>query len=272
MNCKKAAQLIPLFIEADLETAAMQSLTEHLEACDSCRCVAKEFQASQSLLHSVALPEFSENTFVQMRSSVLNEIARPKISDLLHPIWNWKTAFAASLAMITLMSGIVIYRLNITENIVAQTPRTSDKKHEFSAVASSKDLVKPSSVSSKVLKPRRGRKNIAQGEVSGRERNPGKIGTNHSSPERAIDIDNEIITAKSVAPFGANDLSANIPRGATLGFMLPPASQAENAAAQLPEPEMLRIEIQTADPNIKIIWLAPKDTNSSRTGTAADTK
>ncbi len=31
------------------------------------------------------------------------------------------------------------------------------------------------------------------------------------------------------------------------------------------EPEMLRIEIQTADPNIRIIWLAPKDSNTSST-------
>ena len=267
MNCKKAAQLIPLFVEADLDAAEMQYVTEHLKDCNSCRYIVQEFQASQLLLHSVALPEFHEAAFAQMRNSVLNEIARPKISDLITPIWHWKVAFAASLAMIILTSGIVMYRRSTTENIVAQTPSTSDKKHEFSVVASSKDLVKSSSVSSKALKPRRGRKNIAQGEVSASERNPGKIGTNHSSPERAIAIDNEIITAKSVAPFGANDLSANIP-----SFMPPPAPQAENVAAQLPEPEMLRIEIQTADPNIKIIWLAPKDANPSRPSTAADTK
>ncbi len=267
MNCKKAAQLIPLFIEADLDAAEMQYVTEHLKDCNSCRYIVQEFQASQSLLHSVTLPEFDENTFVQMRNSVLNEIACPKISELITPVWNWKAAITAAFAMIILTSGVVIYWHNATENIVVQTSGTGDKKHEFSAVASSKDLVKPSSVSSKVLKPRRGRKNIAQGEVSASERNPGKISTNHSSPERAIAIDNEIITAKSVAPFGVNDLSANIP-----SFMPPPAPQAENVAAQLPEPEMLRIEIQTADPNIKIIWLAPKDANPSRPGTAADTK
>lgn len=251
MNCKKAAQLIPLFIEADLETAAMQSLAEHLEMCDSCRSVAEEFQASQSLLHSVALPEFHAAAFAQMRNSVLNEIARPKISDLLHPIWDWKTAFAASLAMIILTSGAVNYWPDATENIVAQIPGNSDKKHEFSAVASSKDLVKPSSVSSKVLKPRRGCKNIARGEVSASERNPGKIGTNHSSPERATAFHTQIIP-ESVAPSETTDPKADL---ITTAIPKP-----ENT-----EPEMLRIELQTADPNIRIIWFAPKETIAANT-------
>ena len=251
MNCKKAAQLIPLFVEADLDAAEMQYVTEHLKDCNSCRYIVQEFQASQLLLHSVALPEFHEAAFAQMRNSVLNEIARPKISDLITPIWHWKVAFAASLAMIILTSGIVMYRRSTTENIVAQTPSTSDKKHEFSVVASSKDLVKSSSVSSKALKPRRGRKNIAQGEVSASERNPGKIGTNHSSPERAIAIDNEIIP-ESVAPSEANS-----PNAEPVSTITP---KPENT-----EPEMLRIELQTADPNIRIIWFAPKETIAANT-------
>lgn len=35
------------------------------------------------------------------------------------------------------------------------------------------------------------------------------------------------------------------------------------ASAAAPEPEMLRIEMQTADPNIRIIWLTPKTVNVS---------
>ena len=36
MNCKKITQLIPLFVEADLEAAEMQCVTAHLESCDLC--------------------------------------------------------------------------------------------------------------------------------------------------------------------------------------------------------------------------------------------
>ena len=251
MNCKKAAQLIPLFVEADLEAAERQRVTEHLESCDSCGKTVKEFQASQSLLRSVALPEFDETVFSPVRSSVLNEIACPQISNVSNPFWHWKTAFAASLATIILTSGAVNYWPDATENIVAQIPGNSDKKHEFSAVASSKDLVKPSSVSSKVLKPRRGCKNIARGEVSASERNPGKIGTNHSSPERATAFHTQIIP-ESVAPSETTDPKADL---ITTAIPKP-----ENT-----EPEMLRIELQTADPNIRIIWFAPKETIAANT-------
>jgi hypothetical protein len=36
--------------------------------------------------------------------------------------------------------------------------------------------------------------------------------------------------------------------------------------------EMTRIEFQTADPNIRIIWLAPKDSDSSLTKPNTNTR
>ncbi len=41
------------------------------------------------------------------------------------------------------------------------------------------------------------------------------------------------------------------------------ASAEPAPAPNTAEPEMLRIEMQTADPNIRIIWLTPKTTNAS---------
>ena len=248
MNCKKAAQLIPLFVEADLDAAEMQYVTEHLKDCNSCRYIVQEFQASQLLLHSVALPEFHEAAFAQMRNSVLNEIARPKISDLITPIWHWKVAFAASLAMIILTSGIVMYRRSTTENSVAQASKISDEKdkNQNPAFSSSGKMAKTSSTPKQILKPRSGRNSSALGEASEGERNPGKNSPNHPSPERATAFDTQII-AESVAPSEANS-----PNAEPISTITP---KPENT-----EPEMLRIELQTADPNIRIIWFAPKET------------
>ena len=130
MNCKKITQLIPLFVEADLETPEMEQLSAHFAACELCGNRVKEFQASQFTLHNFAAPEFDEDVFKQMRSSVLNEIARPKFSDVIHPLWNWKAAFAASLAMIILLSGIAMNRHSSNENHVAQSDNFSDSKSE----------------------------------------------------------------------------------------------------------------------------------------------
>ncbi len=269
MNCKKAAQLIPLFVKADLEIDEMQPIMKHLEACDSCRCVAKEFQASQSLLHSFALPEFDEADFFQIRSAVLEKIARPRISDLITPVLNWKTAFAASFAMIVLSSGIVIYQRIPAENIVVKVPEFSeaiDQNTNFIFPVSAKFKRRPVT-RQQIPKPRSGRNSIAQGEASARERNPGKDSEYQTSPERAIATDNAF-NEKSVAANAANKFSTNVPRADALGYMLTPAPQAGNVAENLPEPEMLRMEIQTADPNIKIIWLMPQEP----TNTQADHK
>lgn len=270
MNCKKFTQLIPLFIEADLEVADMQSVTAHLVTCDSCSNSVKEFQTSQSMLRNFAAPEFDEDVFAQMRSTVLNEIACPKFSDAIHPLWNWKAAFVASSATIILICVIAINRHGQPEIHIAEASNIGEVKATNFKSASSENLANSSPAVKQIPNPRSGRNLIAQGEASKSERNPGYEAAKLRSPERATEIEAPIVAA-SIAPSGANDLSANIPKGGTLGFILPSASQAENTIAAnsekpAAEPEMLRMEIQTADPNIKIIWLMPQ------TNTQADRK
>jgi hypothetical protein len=104
--------------------------------------------------------------------------------------------------------------------------------------------------------------------VRANERNPGNNVPRQFSPERATDVDNQI-AAVSVAPSGAGDEAASFP--SVDGLTLPLAPQAENASGKKDaEPEILRMEFQTADPNIRIIWLTPKE--PARTNPATDTK
>ncbi len=248
MNCKKFTQLIPLFVEADLETAERQCVTAHLASCDLCSDAVKEFQASQSLLHTFTAPKFDEDIFVQMRSSVLNKIASPQISNVSHPFWNWKTAFAASLATIILLSGIAINRHSSNENYIAQASNLGEAKANNFSSSSSKNMANNSSNLKQIPKPRSGRNLIAQGEASVSKRNPGNVIENHPSPERATD---EQMIAASIAH---SDQAANIlPQAENTTAMTIP-----NSEKSIAEPEMLRMEIQTADPNIKIIWLMPQ--------------
>jgi hypothetical protein len=245
MNCKKVVQLIPLFVGEDLETAEMQCVTAHLATCNLCSDAVKKFQASQSMLHSFAAPEFDEAVFAQMRSSVLNEIARPQIENFSTSFWNRKTAFAASLAMIILVSGIAMNRHNSNENYVAQSDNFKNLKSENSIASPSPNLKIAATNSSslhRVPKPRSGRNLIAQGEASVSQRNPGNVNENPPSPEGAT----EITTEKNTVA-----LNSSIP-------VIPETNTILNTEKSFPEPEMLRMEIQTADPNIKIIWLMPQ--------------
>lgn len=259
MNCQKFKKLIPLFVEADLETLEMEKLSAHFSACELCDNTVKEFQASQFTLHNFAAPEFDEDVFAQMRISVLNEIARPQTQNLSTSFWNWKTAFAASLAMIIMVCGIAMNRHNGNENYVAQSDNFNSQKSKNSIATPSPNLKIAATNSSRlhrVPKPRSGRNAIAQDEASVSKSNPGNVIENHPSPERATD---EPMIAASIAH---NDQAANIlPQAENTTAMTIP-----NSEKSIAEPEMLRMEIQTADPNIKIIWLMPQ------TNTQADRK
>ncbi|HEX4948242.1 MAG TPA: zf-HC2 domain-containing protein [Blastocatellia bacterium] len=273
MNCRNAEQLIPLYVAADLETAEMQQVTAHLETCHSCRDLAAAFQSSQSSLRALSLPAFDETMMIAMRSAVQREISptdsRPSIADWLLPLWHWKGAVAAAAAVALLVSGIVLWRRD-TENknipIAAETNAPGVSAPHI-------ETLQQSPRAQTVIQPRMGRKNKAQGGVSVSERNPGNSATSPPSPVRATDVDNQIAAA-AIAPSGTSDDAMHLPRVNTLSSILPPVPQAENMTQSLekstPEPEMLRMEIQTADPNIKIIWLTPKE--PTRTNPATDTK
>ena len=261
MNCNTSKKLIPLFVEADLEILEMEQLSAHFAVCNLCDDAVKEFQASQFMLHNFAAPEFDEKVFAQMRSSVLNEIARPQIENLRTSFWNWKTAFAASLAIIILVSGIAMNLHNRSENYVAQSDNFNDQKSKKLIASPLPKLkiaaINPSSLH-RIPKPRSGRNSIAQGEASVSKRNPGNVIENHQSPERATD---EPMIAASIAHI---EQAVNIlPQAENTTAMTNP-----NSEKSIAEPEMLRMEIQTADPNIKIIWLMPQE----RTNTQADHK
>lgn len=268
MNCKQTAQLIPLFVEADLGAAEMQQVTTHIETCNSCRNLATEFQSSQSSLHALSLPAFDEAMMTRIRNAVQHEIAppisHPSIADLLSLRWNWKFAFVAA-AVVLLISGIVLLRRGAEhKNIpIAAKPNGSEVPAPRPASAQKNLLAQ------NVFHPRTARKNKAQSGVSVIERNP----VISPRPARAIDIENQIASASIAQSRANNDLTA-LPRIDSQSFILPLAPQAESATLNfeksVPEPEMLRMEIQTADPNIKIIWLVPKE--PTRTNTISDTK
>ena len=242
MNCKKAAQLIPLFVEADLDAAEMQQVTKHLDACNSCRSLAVEFQASQSWLHTAALPAFEEAVFATVRSAVQNEIARPTIADWLTPIWHWKLAFAVSAVLLLWASSFVFWAR------FRAVPVMSKSQGQITAAATC----------------------CSTGSVSDLNLNNSKHVSAPGSGRLRSPCRNRV-PAKRVAD--RHEMPLAMPPASSLEPATPPPvmafaePQPETATS---ESEMLRMEFQTADPNIRIIWLTPKE--PTRTNPAADTK
>jgi hypothetical protein len=269
MNCREAEQLIPLFVEADLDAAEMQQVSAHIESCAACCDLAAEFQASQSSLRAIAMPAFDERMLTAMRSAVMQQVSQeatpPAFVEWLQPLWSWRWAFVVATAMLVLVSNFVMSRRSTDTNPVQIGATTKDAT--LPAVAETQTMQQPSPTSP-VFQPQIGRKKIAQGGVRESKRNSGSKARKQPSPEKAIDVNNQIATA-SIAPSGTGNDAAILPRIDT-----PNVSSAENAlqspSKNTPEPEMLRMEFQTADPNIRIIWLTPKE--PAQTNPATDTK
>ncbi len=231
MNCRKAEQLIPLFVEADLDAAEMLQVTEHLAICDACRSLVTEYQASQLSLHAAALPTFDEAMLAEMRCAVQREIACPSNTDWLQQFWNWKPAFAVVVVLLAL-SSLLFFKMK-------QAPVVSITREQAPPVAA------------------------CCGTESVRELPVGQAHVVGKSGRARSPYRNRVVPIAAAKPAEAQ---VALPETATVAPSIEFIQQQAENAAFVPEPEMLRMEIQTADPNIKIIWLTPKE--PARTNTA----
>ena len=229
MNCKKAKPLIPLFVEDDLDAAELQQVTEHLATCDSCCEIVAEFQASQSSLHAAALPEFDEAMLSAMRTAVQREIARPTLADWLALLWSWKLAGAAAACL--LVGAFMLYRQ------VSPAPKNKP------AVAREQQTVAPAAIDVRATN------SAARGTVP-------RAVASYRPARKPSPYPSSLATARgTVPPLAAPPVEpVHVSPVPALALTAIPET-----AASASEPEMLRMEIHTADPNIKIIWLTPKE-------------
>ena len=226
MNCQKAEQLIPLFVEADLDAAEMQQVTNHLETCTACSEIVAVFQGSQASLHALAAPDFDEAVLAAMRNAVQREIARPTNADWPAARWSWKLGWAIAAACL-LLGGVVLYwQVSPTPE---NKPVVAQENHQVPMPAvQAKRSATIGTVPRAVARQRPTRKP-----------QPSSLATARGTVPLAAPLIAEPVTA-SPAPALALTASPEI-------------------ATPAPEPEMLRMEFHTADPNIKIIWLTPKE-------------
>lgn len=247
MNCTRAKKLLPLYAAGDLEGRPERAVSAHLAACGECRRLAAEFERGRGWFGGAAAefePEFEEEFFEDLRSAVRREIARegqqsePRSAFALLP--GWKLLIAAAALLLLLVGSLLTYR--------------------------SFDRRRPSGAQDKQFvrdwagKP-------------GRPTSPDEVATrpDHPRPTRPQTRHQRARIARPPEPERSVDgLSAR----ATRPELVAAPDEGEHAAppdsAESPEP--LRIEIQTADPNIRIIWFAPKETTATAARTEAETR
>ncbi len=254
MRCEHFEKLIPLYVGGDMEPLEADSVRQHLNTCAHCRRLNEEFQASQAWLTGYAVPEFDEASLANMRASVFREIKRqekrgswPAWIDWLLPKWSPRLMMASAAVVLAITTGLVVV-------VYRQQPIPVKSGGEIIAIndkqADTSNIEQSGSDSGGVA---------VSNPISGKHRSFRSKRVDSPLPPEAFNNGGFPNTLEP--PVIPEETAEQVAATA-------PAEQvAATASAEPVEKEMLRIELQTADPNIRIIWLTPKPDSSSNTKT-----
>ena len=223
LNCKRAARMISLYVAGDLLGAPEREVATHLAACEGCRRLAEEFSESSSLLTAAcAPPEFGAEFYSGIRHAVLGEIASDQMQSkpsLFRPRWLYATAFAA----IVIVSGAMLQHFVSTRR--APPPDVPMVK------------VEPTSGPTAVPSPRK----------------------KHEPPAMRSAPSSDVLALASPRGSSRDLMASQAARDS--GTQIEPAVQSSTRVGPvaLEASQISRIEIQTADPNIRIIWLSSRE-------------
>ncbi|HSB09045.1 MAG TPA: zf-HC2 domain-containing protein [Blastocatellia bacterium] len=243
MNCRRVRKLIPLYVEDDLAPSAASRIAAHLEWCGRCNWLADEYKESQSWLHTLTPPEFDEALLDDVKHGVLTEIAatrqRPSMLALLAQHWGRRQVLALSAAVLMIFALVVLYvyqaRLRVDSALEAagEPPREEIGPPIENGSPERGSEAAPGAGSQAPHIGSRGRRHLAK-------RLPKRSTPVEKEPQRSFEVASQ--SAQTITP---GDTSTG-------------------------SKEMLRIEIQTSDPLIRIIWFAPKETDQHQSKPATD--
>lgn len=241
MNCTQIERLIPLYIGGDLPAEDETTVRHHLASCEQCAGIAGEFEESRDWLRGFTPPPFDQPVLDEMREQVMTKIARvqtpPSLLDLLLPTWKIRTVLAGSIVLILLIAGLLVFLNN--QRLTEQHPIITK---ESAPDPDAKQKQPPSYITTTEPNPQTRRpKTNAHHSPRGPAATETKLPIlNLSQIDQFLDIGRREISFPFNSDIAGNlDLNENEDR------------------------EMLKIEIQTADPNIRIIWFVPVENTSS---------
>jgi hypothetical protein len=260
MNCKDVQELLPLYVGRDLEESNARLVTSHVQACSECANSASQYRESRLLLQQFAPPRFSDSTYAGIRQRVLDEIAQESsaptllqlIASPLNPGFRW--AFATVLLLSVCL--LAFYISSIRNEQIAPTPQavegTSRGEQANAELENPRSRVLPVTSGH----PGDGAPLMSAGGKG--VRNP------VTKPARAKLPEPLQQTRKSLLAGFKSDVvnrrytrslrAETSPTGSTIAPDVLPIRDPESSQ------KILRMEIQTKDQNIRIIWFSHQPT------------
>jgi len=245
MNCKNIRELLPLFVGHDLDDKRKAQVTSHVETCHECGVAAEEYRTSRQLLQHFAPPQFSEDVYDGIRQSVLREIGRegaaPSGSGLFANLFQPRLRLAFATVLLLAVAGFSYYFIAMRTSelpVISKTDAEPTPRVTVNPAPSPEQTSNDGPPQSKIVQ--RHSPSATSGMGSDRPRMERK--KNPFARPSLMNVD-----AKS--PYLAS--SSGGPARQTNKLVAPNANPASNAAEK-----PLRMEIQTRDQNIRIIWFA----------------
>ena len=250
MTCGRAQKLMPLYAAGDLAGWRARRVASHVEGCDSCRRLAAEFTETREWARAAAEPpEFGAEFYEGLRASVLDEIRRDgrpagsRRAPFFDALSGRRLAYATSFALVLFAAALAFNFYTRRTTDAPQSPLANN-------AVDVRDAATPAPVSSPdagerqptppTVQPRGG---AGRGPQSKAQVAAGKL-------RRTLTL--QASTSRATQGRGRELIAGASPQ--------PSPRQVALAEAQLTKSgEVARIEIQTTDPNIRIIWLTPQE-------------
>jgi hypothetical protein len=263
MKCTRVEKFLPLYIADDLTGRRRKRAVEnHLATCERCRRAADEYRASREMFLDGALaPDFDGAFYEEIRNSVLARVASDRT--LAPPggfsrLFDVRLAYAASLALLFIVAALSLHSYTrrapeegATQKMIANANRERTATAE---TVKTPPALRPNGNDRPTPRPAV----EPAPETTGRERRASKspLPAPRANTGRAGNKASPGSPLKGHAPL--RDMR-NPPAPATLATAQANAGEmgVRDGGGANARHEVSRIEIQTSDPNIRIIWLSP---------------
>jgi anti-sigma factor RsiW len=220
MSCDPVRRVIPLYVEGDLPAAGAERVRAHVDECLPCRSLLEGYKASQRALRALGAPPIAGNTLDGLRRTVWRRIATlPPRSALGRQVDRAWIALRQWTAQ-PAMAALMVFVV-VGGSFALSRVTGPGARPEGHAGATS-----PS-----------GRTHAEPGEAV--------PGDESGSDEHLPGEGDEAAELLAQASFDDSSESAGEPA---------PEPTSDEAAGS---DDSLRIEIQTRDPNVRIIWFSP---------------
>ena len=235
MNCNHVEPLLSLYVGCDLEEEYSRLVAAHLQSCTKCTLAADEYAGASQLLQGYEPPFFSDEIYAGIRKQVLNKIERESHAPVRPGLFS-QLFLALVQPRMRLVRAALLLAISLTVLYLSRNPLRRPPNDQHVAVrtrepnqAGSRSDVRSNNSNASAGYSSFSNKATKRSPITRkREANTGVVATNRSRGTTKVDsVTNDRVVQRVVG-----------------------VSQPSSA------PAPLRVEMQTSDRNIRIIWLS----------------